>query len=200
MYQPIDHPWNDDFDFVGFRQQVEAFAQLLRTANLRNPHAFKWELITHLARLYASGTQMPPYSPFTPEESDDGQRASSDTVDPRRADFRARHIRSITDIVRGCTGDDDAYYTVSWPNEDTVEQTTLSGELLWIYSDLLKGAVEWDAGRFDDAAFTWILGFEEGYWGSSCLSALNWLHVCAGDRIGLIGSPTSEDQESVPDQ
>lgn len=199
MYQPVDYPWNDDFDFAAFRQHVGEFAELLGTAELRSSFAFRWELITHLARLYASGTQMPPYSPFM-DETDDGEPAPDEVVDPRKADFRARRIRHVRDTVKACMGDDDTYHEVTWPDEDKVETLTLSGELAWIYSDLLKGAEEWDQGRLDDAAFTWIYGFEEGDWGPRSLSVLGCLHVCAGDRIGLIGGSTSEASDSVSDQ
>ncbi|MGB4593477.1 MAG: DUF5063 domain-containing protein [Coriobacteriia bacterium] len=200
MYQPVDYPWNNDFDFAAFRQHVGEFAELLGTAELRSSFAFRWELITHLARLYASGAQMPPYSPFMPDETDDGEPAPDEAVDPRKADFRARRIRHVRDTVKACMGDDDAYYGVTWPDEDKVETLTLSGELAWIYSDLLKGAEEWDQGRLDDAAFTWINGFEEGDWGRRSLSVLGCLHLCAGDRIGLIGGSTSEASDSVSDQ
>lgn len=200
MYQPVDYPWNDDFDFAAFRQQVGDLADLLCTAQLRCSYAFRWELITHLARLYASGTQMPPYSPFMPDEADDSELAPDETVDPRKAKYRARHIRHIRDIVKACMGDDDAYHGVTWPDEDTVETLTLSGEIASIYSDLLKGAEEWDQGRLDDAAFTWIYGFEESDWGPRSLSVLGCLHFCAGDRIGLIGGSTSEASDPVSDQ
>lgn len=200
MYQPVDYPWNDDFDFAAFREYVEEFAALLRTAQLRSSYAFGWELLTHLARLYASGTQMPPYSPFMPDEVDDSERGPDEMVDPRRAKYRALRIRRIKEKVKACMGDDDAYYGVTWPDEDKVQKLTLSGELASIFSDLLKGAEEWDEGRLDDAAFTWINRFEEGDWGPKTLSVLGWLHLCAGDRIGLIGGSTSEVSDAVSDQ
>ncbi|MBN1193682.1 MAG: DUF5063 domain-containing protein [Coriobacteriia bacterium] len=200
MYQPVDYPWNDGFDFAAFRQQVGDFAELLGTAQLRSSFAFRWELITHLARLYASGTQMPPYSPFMPDEADDGESVPDAAVDPRKAKYRARHIRHIGDTVEACMGDDDAYHGVTWPDEDTVEKLTLSGELAWIYSDLLKGAEEWDQGRLDDAASTWVYGFEEGDWGPRCLSVLGCLHFYAGDRMSLLVGSTSEAWDSVSDQ
>lgn len=192
MYQSVDYPWDDEFDFAGFRQQVEEFFELLGTAQLRDRYAFRWELITHLARLYASGTRMPPYSPFVLDED---EAASGDEGDPRKAEFRARQVRAVTNAIRDCMGDDDSYFAATWPDEDKIEKLTLSGELAWIYSDLRRGADEWDQGRLDDAASTWILGFEESDWGPRSLSVLTQLHACAGERMGLIAGVRSGTSE-----
>lgn len=197
MYQSVDYPWDDDFDFAAFRQQVEEFFALLGTAQLRDSSAFRWELLTHLARLYASGTQMPPYSPFVPDED---EAAGAEEDDPRKAEFRSRQVRAVTDTIRSCMGDDDSYYAATWPDEDKIEKLTLSGELAWIYRDLRRGADEWDQGRLDDAASTWILGFEESGWGPKSLSVLTWLHLCAGERIGLIAGVRSGTPEFGTDQ
>ena len=197
MYQSVDYPWDDDFDFAAFRQQVEEFFELLGTAQLRDRSAFRWELLTHLARLYASGTQMPPYSPFVPDED---EAAGAEEDDPRKAEFRSRQVRAVTDTIRSCMGDDDSYYAATWPDEDKIEKLTLSGELAWIYRDLRRGADEWDQGRLGDAASTWILGFEESDWGPRSLSVLTHLHACAGERIGLIAGVRSGAPEFGTDQ
>lgn len=197
MYQSVDYPWDDDFDFAGFRQQVEEFFELLGTAQLRDRYACRWELISHLARLYASGTRMPPYSPFVPDED---EAASGEEEDPRAAGWRARQVRGVSNKILDCMGDDDLYYSVEWPDEDKVERTMVSDEMAWIYRDLRKGADEWDQGRFDEAAFTWLNGFEEGGWGQRCLSVLAQLHSCAGERIGLITSARSDEPESTAGQ
>lgn len=189
MYQPIDYPWNDDFDFADFRQLADKLAQLLGTAHLRDKTAFLLELRTYAARLYMLGTQMPPWSPFAGDEDSDGSGITDGDADPRQAHWRAKHLRHIADTVKSCAGDDDGYYELTWPDEDEVERTTLSREITRMYADLMKGAREWDAGRLDDAAFTWIHGFEEGDWGEACLSALRWLHFCTADRVGLVLLP-----------
>lgn len=189
MYQPVDYPWNDDFDFADFRQLIGKLAELLGTAQLRSKSAFLLELRACAARLYMLGTQMPPWSPFAgDEDSDDSEMPDVDVV-PRQAHWRAEHVRHVADTVKFCAGDDDAYYELTWPDEDEVEPTLLSREITRMYSDLMKGAREWDAGRLDDAAFAWIHGFDEGDWGKACLSALRWLHFCAADRVGLVLLP-----------
>jgi len=189
MYQPVGYPWNDDFDFADFRQLVDRFAQLLSTARLRDKSAFLLELRAYAARLYMLGTQMPPWSPYAGDEVPDRSEMPDADVDPRQAHWRAEHIARVADTVKYCAGDDDAYYELTWPDEDKVEQTTLPREITRMYADLMKGAREWDAGRLDDAAFTWIHGFEEGDWGEACLSALRWLHFSVADRVGLVLLP-----------
>jgi hypothetical protein len=201
MYQPVDYPWNDDFDFAGFRQLVQGLAELLGKAQLREKSAFLLELRTYAARLYMLGTQMPPWSPFAGDEGSDGSGMPDVDVDPRQAHWRAQHIAHIADTVKYCAGDDDAYYELTWPDEDKVEKTMLSREVTRMYSDLMKGAREWDAGKRDEAAFTWIHGFEEGDWGEACLSALRWLHFCVADRVGLVLLPGAgtRDAETTQD-
>lgn len=147
------------------------------------------------------GTQMPPWSPFVDDEDSDDSEMPDADVDPRQAHWRAEHIRHVADTVKLCAGDHDAYYELTWPDEDKVEQTMLSRGITRMYNDLMKGAREWDAGRLDDAAFTWIIGFEEGDWGEACLSALRWLHFCVADRIGLVLLPGAgtRDAETAQD-
>ena len=200
MYQPVEYPWNDDFDFADFRQLVDRFAQLLSTAQLRNKSACLLELRTYAARLYMLGTQMPPWSPFAGDEDSDDRGTPNSDVDPRQAYWRAQHIARVADTVKYCTGNDDAYYELTWPDEDNVDQTTLSREITRMYADLMKGAREWDAGRLDDAAFTWIHGFEEGGWGEACLSALRWLHFSVADRVGLVLRPSEGTREAETPQ
>lgn len=189
MYQPVDFPWDDDFDFAAFRQELLDFSRLVSTANLRNKAAFLLELRTHVARLYLRGTQMPPWSPFVDDEREDESGTRDAEIDPRQAHWRAAQVRRIAEAVKYCAGDYDAYYQLTWPDEDEVEEVTLSSEVARMYGDLMKGAREWDEGKLSDAAFTWINGFEEGDWGQACLSVLGCLHFCAGDRIGLVLLP-----------
>lgn len=195
MHQPTDYPWNDDFDFADFRQQVEEFARLLRINQARGPYAFTWEAVVHLARLYASGTQMPPYSPLMPDDVDD-ERTASYVVSSGQADARRTRLNRLANSLRVVIGEeDDTFFAVDFPDEATVSQYSLSRELAFISEDLEKGAAEWDAGRHDDAAWTWIYGFEEGGWGEEALSALACLHYIAGERMSLLlGSPTPPPQ------
>jgi len=201
MYQPVDFPWDADFDFADFRQLVQGLAELLGTAQLRDKSAFLLELRTYAARLYMLGTQMPPWSPFGGDEDSDDSGMPDAEVDPRQAYWRAQHIAHVADTVKYCAGDDDAYHELTWPDEDKVDRTTLSGEITRMYADLTKGAREWDEGRLDDAAFTWIHGFEEGDWGEACLSALRCLHFCVADRVGLVLLPGAgtRDAETTQD-
>ena len=185
MHQPAELPWNGDFDFAAFRQQVAQFQELLRTAPSRDPRAFKWGLIAHLAGLYASGTQMPPYSPFMPDDPEDEQVTSHE---PSAEQVAARRVRlqALANSLWAVIGEeDDAYFAVDVPDEETVSQYSLSRELVFILAGLEKGAAAWDAGRYDDAAWTWTIGFEEGGWGEEILSVLACLHYVALERMSL---------------
>lgn len=192
MYQPVDHPWSDDFDFAAFRQQVAQFQELLCTAPSRDPRAFKWELIAHLANLYASGAQMPPYSPFMPDSVDEEPDESHESAVARWEARRIR-VRSLVNSLQSVIGEeDDSYFAVDFPGEATVSQYSLSLELASILEDLEEPAAKWDAGHHDDAAWTWTIQFEEGGWGEAALSVLACLHYTAGERMSLfLGSPTA---------
>lgn len=186
MHKPTDRPWNDDFDFAGFRHQVEEYGNLLRTAPSRDRRTLEWLLIACISGLYVSGTQMPPYSPFMPEDVDEesvGPDAASLTAANERR-FRAKVLADSLRVVIG--EDDDAYFAVDFPDEARVSQFNLSRELVLILGDLEEGAVAWDEGRHDDAAWTWTYGFEEGGWGEEALSVLVCLHYNAGERMSLL--------------
>ncbi|MBN1192731.1 MAG: DUF5063 domain-containing protein [Coriobacteriia bacterium] len=185
MHQPIDHPWNDDFDFARFRQQVSEFGALLRTAPARDPRVFVWLLVNRLSRLYASGAQMPPYSPFMPDDVDEEPAESHESAVARWEARRIR-VRSLANSLRSVIGEeDDSYFAVDFPGEATVSQYSLSLELAAILEDLEEAAAAWDAGNHDDAAWTWTIQFEEGGWGEGALSVLACLHHIGVERMSL---------------